>query len=199
MEIIKEGDTLQVICHTCGRAEATHRLRDVPFSDHSGMVKNLLVAVCNGCQQVVAVPAQSAAQVKAAFTKVKSSLEVRVPAHYLDMLYLAMQRIDPALDEHFSRALILYYVHALASGRYQGGTLAANLDDGITKAKASKRISMKITEAQRDELTQLATALGMQNNGEVVKAVIVRIFQDLVQHRQPANLAELRNVAAAFG
>lgn len=198
MKIIKEGDKVQMLCHTCGRVDATHQLRDVPFSDQSGLVKNLLVAVCDSCQQVLAVPAQSAAQVTLAYKKVRLPLEVRVPAHYLDMLYLAMQKIDPTLDEHFSRALILYYVHALASGRYPCDDLAECLTTENAKARASRRVSMKINQNQLDDLTRLAQAQGLPNNGDVVKAVILRIFRDLVQCSQPVNLTELRNLAAAF-
>lgn len=54
------GDTSRAICEDCNQiVETTFRLRDVPFFDGSGIAENILVAVCNTCNQVVAIPAQS--------------------------------------------------------------------------------------------------------------------------------------------
>ena len=40
MKIFKVGDTQQAVCETCKSIEnATFALRDVPFSDGSGIVK----------------------------------------------------------------------------------------------------------------------------------------------------------------
>ena len=61
----KEGDKRQVICHNCGRSEATYLLRNVDLNDKSGTVENILSAVCDKCNEVVSIPAQSTPAIKA--------------------------------------------------------------------------------------------------------------------------------------
>ncbi len=198
MRIVKEGDKRQVICHNCGRSEATYLLRNVDFSDKSATVKNILAAVCDKCHDVVSIPAQSTPKIKAEYNKIKSSVEVRVPAHFLDVLNVATQKINPALDESFNRSLILYYIHALNSGRYDQHGLSKFLNDEFAKAKASKRISMKINTNQLDELNAIMERQKLKKNTDVIKAVIMKINEDIVQNDKPEQLSELRNVAAAF-
>lgn len=46
MKIFKVGDSQKAICENCRSLEnATFKLRGVPFSDGSGVVKNALVGV----------------------------------------------------------------------------------------------------------------------------------------------------------
>ena len=198
MRIVKEGDTRQVICPTCGRGEATYLLRDVDFSDKSGTVKNILAAVCDKCQQVVSIPAQSTPKVKAEYNKVRTSFEVRLPAHYLDILNVATQKINPYLNDAFNRSLILYYVHTLSSESYDKTDLSKILDSDLAKAKASKRLSMKINPFQLDEINSIMEKQKLKKNTEVIKAVILKINDDIVQDGKPEQISELRKVAAAF-
>ncbi len=198
MRIVKEGDKKQVICHLCGRSEATYLLRDVDFSDKSGTVKNILTAVCDTCHQVVSIPAQCTPKIKEEYNKIRTSVEVRVPAHYLDILNIASQKISPELDESFNRYLILYYIHALYSGRYAQNKLTDFLNDDFSRAKASKRISLKVNVSQLAELNSIMAKQNLKNNTDVIKAIILKINQDIVQNENPQQLAELKNVAAAL-
>jgi RNase P subunit RPR2 len=62
-----EGDKSHAICPHCRQLVAsTFRRRDVPLSDGSGLVRDLLVVVCDVCDTVVAIPAQSTSAVKEA-------------------------------------------------------------------------------------------------------------------------------------
>jgi len=198
MRIVKEGDKRQVICHDCGRSEATYLLRDVDFSDKCGTVKNILVAVCDKCHDIVSIPAQSTPKIKLEYDRIKTSVEVRVPAHFLDILNVAIRKINPELDYKFNRALILYYIHALNSGHYEQAGLSNFLNDDFAKAKSSKIISMKININQLSEVNEIMERQNLTKNTDVIKAVILRINKDIVQNDKPETLIELRNVAAAF-
>lgn len=198
MKIVKEGDKRQVICSNCGLSHATYALRDVDFSDGSGKVKNVLAAVCDVCHEVASIPKQSTSRVRAAYNKIKTPVEVRLPAHFLDILTVASQRIDPSLPESFNKPLILYYLHALSSGRYSSKNINQLRALDIAKAKASKRFSIKINENGLREIQNLMGKLGIENNTELFKTVILKINEDIVQSKSPKNLPELQNFAAAF-
>ncbi len=57
----REGDKSKAICSHCGKVGGTTFVRrDVSFSDSSKRVaKNILVAVCDVCGQVVGIPPES--------------------------------------------------------------------------------------------------------------------------------------------
>ena len=82
MKILKVGDTTKVACNSCQSFQnTTFKLRDTPFSDGSGVVKNVLVGVCNKCDSVVVLPHQSTPAVKNKIEVQRKTLESRVPAH----------------------------------------------------------------------------------------------------------------------
>lgn len=62
-----EGDKSRAICSNCeGLIQTTFFRRNVPFGDGIGEVKGVLVSVCDVCDQVVGVSAQSIPAIKAA-------------------------------------------------------------------------------------------------------------------------------------
>jgi hypothetical protein len=69
--LYQEGEKSKAICETCHQiVTTTFARRDVPFSDGNGEVKNILVSVCDHCDQVVAIPAQSTPAIREARFKV---------------------------------------------------------------------------------------------------------------------------------
>jgi hypothetical protein len=67
MKILKIGDQEKAICNTCkALVSVTYQLRNVPFSDQSGLVEDVLVGVCEGCDSVIVLPHQSTPKVKQA-------------------------------------------------------------------------------------------------------------------------------------
>ncbi len=56
----REGEKSRSLCsHCAGLVNTTFKRRDVPFSDGKGVARDILVAVCDVCDSVVAIPAQS--------------------------------------------------------------------------------------------------------------------------------------------
>ncbi len=92
MKILKAGDIKKAACNHCKAFEdVTFKLRDTPFSDGSGIVKNVLVGVCNRCDSVAVLPHQSVPAVKRQLEAQRRTLESRVPAHMIDILNLVSE------------------------------------------------------------------------------------------------------------
>ena len=54
------GDKSKAVCEACESVvDTTFEIRDVPFDDGVGLAKNILVAVCDVCNDTVAIPSQS--------------------------------------------------------------------------------------------------------------------------------------------
>ena len=114
MKILKVGDSVKAACNHCQSFEnITFKLRNVPFSDNTGMVKNVLVGVCEKCDSVAVLPHQSTPAVKKQLKVQKKSLESRVPAHMIDILNLVSDQLGGGSE--FIPSLMKYYIHALVN------------------------------------------------------------------------------------
>ncbi len=81
MTLLTVGDKGKAACDTCKAfVTTTYALRNVPFSDNSGVVANLLVGVCDGCGSVVTLPHQSTPAVNEQLEKQRMTAPNRVSA-----------------------------------------------------------------------------------------------------------------------
>lgn len=72
MRFIKEKG--KGICNSCGVTTTTYLLRDIDFSDKSEKVKDIFVGVCDTCNEIISIPAQSTAKIKAEYNKTRKPL-----------------------------------------------------------------------------------------------------------------------------
>ena len=63
MKFFVKGDKSKALCEKCGLVSTTFDYRDVPFEDGRGVSRGTLVAECDVCHKVVAIPAQSALRI----------------------------------------------------------------------------------------------------------------------------------------
>lgn len=198
MRIVKEGETGKAVCQDCGLSSITYRLRDVDFSDQSGTVKNILAGVCDQCGEVATIPRQSTPQVRAEFDKVRKSIETRVPAHYIDILNLAIRKISHDLEAAFHKNLILYYINGMEQEKITTDKLKELLNSDLASAPASKRVSLKISERMREVIEEVRERAGLKSVTDLLKGVILMIYEDIVQQEKETTIKELQMIASAF-
>ena len=195
MKIFKVGDSTQAICEHCGSIQnATFRLRDVPLSDGSGVVKKVLVGVCDQCDQVCLLPHQSTPAIKAQLDAQRKAVESRLPAHMLDILSLAAFELGGTSD--FVPSLMKYYIHKLAYDPKKASKLPALLKSELAQGKAEKRLSLKGRQITED-INKLKAAARIENTTDLIKSVILLINEDVLLERQPASIQELNGIFAA--
>jgi hypothetical protein len=197
MNILKVGDQEKAACEKCAAfVTVTYNLRDVPFSDGSGTVRQVLVGVCKKCDQVCVLPQQSVPAVKRALEKQRRPIESRVPAHMVDILNLASAEVGCGTD--FVPYLIKYYVHALASRQMSAERLPRYLTSDLAKGKAVKRISLKGQHVV-EEVGELKSLTHIESTSDLIRGVILKINDDIVQNKKSKPLNDLRGIAAAVG
>jgi len=195
MRIFKVGDSQQAICEHCHSLEnATFHLRDVPFSDGSGVVKNVLVGVCDKCDQVCVLPHQSTPAVKKQLDSQRKPIESRLPAHLVDILNLATYELGGSTD--FVPSLMKYYIHALASDEKAAKKIVLLLQSELAQGKADKRLSLKGRRVF-EELDVLRAISHIENTTDLIKGVILKINDDILVKKRPKPTRELKNIVAA--
>lgn len=195
MKIYKVGDTQQAICDRCASLEtATFQLRDVPFSDGSGVVKSVLVGVCDRCDGVCILPHQSTPAVRAQLERQRKPVESRLPAHFLDILNLAVEELGGTPD--FGPSLVKYYIHRLTSDQAAIREMEILLQTELAKGKADKRLSIKGRQVA-DDLKKLQDVTGLTNKTDLIKGAILLIHEEVLQAKKPDAIAQLKNALAA--
>lgn len=197
MDILKVGDQEKGVCDKCAAfVTLTYQLRDVPFSDGCGLVKQVLVGVCEQCDQVCILPQQSTPGVKRALEKQRKPVESRVPAHMVDILNLAS--VEVGCGTEFIPYIVKYYLHALASRQMSSKRLSGYLTTDLAKGKAEKRISLKGQHVV-EEVSELKALTHIESTSDLIRGVILKINDDIVQNKRTKPLNELRGIAAAVG
>ncbi|CAA7617203.1 conserved hypothetical protein [Magnetospirillum sp. LM-5] len=194
------GESGRAICDQCGIVSTTYQYRDVPFSDGRGLVKDILVGVCNCCGAVVAIPPQSTPAIKAQREKSEKPIEAVLPAIYVDALDLACYKIDSKSSAEFRKKLVVYYIHTMAGRVDEAAQLAevirtAPAQFSPSADKKTKRISFKVTESTDAEMRVVMNASHL-NRTDVLKSLVLKINRDIIQPKSPKNLRELKLLAA---
>lgn len=195
MKIYKVGDSQQAICEQClALTEAEFKLRDVPFSDNSGMVKNVLVGVCRLCDTVTILPHQSVPAVKQQLETQRKAIESRLPAHMLDILNLACYKLGGNAD--FVPNLVKFYIHSLCTKTIPIKGIHHYLLNDLAKGKAQKRLSLKGRRIA-SEINQLKALTNISSTTDIMKIVVLKINDDLFVHPNPGTIQTLKNIVAA--
>jgi len=195
MKIFKVGDSQKAICEHCHALEnATFKLRDVPFSDGSGVVKNVLVGVCDKCDQVSILPHQSTPVVKKQLELQRKPVESRLPAHMVDILNLATLELGGSID--FVPTLVKYYIHRLATNEKSAKQIAHFLNNDLAKGKAEKRLSLKGRQIYAD-IETLKAISHINNTTDLIKSVILKINEDVLVKKEPKSTRQLKDIIAS--
>lgn len=197
MRIVKEGDQKSAFCPACGKITGTYLLRDFYTNDNKNVVKNILALVCNNCNADIASPAQSTPHIYAEI-RVKHSVEVRVPAHFIDILYMAVNKINKDLDENFYKTIIMYYLDEIHSGNISYESLKSLLSLDIADAKSSKRISLKINTKQNSSITEIIEKNQDSSQSELIKCIILKIYFDILVDKNKKIINKLKKVSLYF-
>ena len=214
MKFYQEGDKSRAICSHCeGLVQTTFTRRNVPFDDGLGEAKGVLVSVCNVCDQVVGIPAQSTPAIKAAREAAVVSIETRLPASYLDRLDQAMHVITTAAATKHRKMFLSLYIDFLAREQRAGeGTIFTwrqaactaidekthldHLFNACPHKEESKRLSLKLNAHIASELDDLQTQSQLSRT-DFIKHMICQMQNDVVTSPKEKLVQELTLFARA--
>ncbi len=199
MKFYKENDKSKAICNKCGLVSTTFKVRDVPFSTKNGYARGILAGVCDKCGEVVSVPQQSTPRIKESLQISKKSIEVRLPRHLLDILIVAGDTLKARQPNIFSHFLVKYYIHNLNADKRKCRSLKKYLQTDLAKGKVGiDRLSLKMSPAMYDEFESLRLKTDL-NKTQLLKALILKINDDIFSKRYSKDIKLLENIALISG
>lgn len=203
MNLYKVGEKSKAICEDCGAlVPTTFAYRNVPFDDGKGEVQDVLASVCDQCDRVVALPAQSTPSVRRAREIADVPLEVMLSAPDMELLDLATWRIDPDSGARLRKPLLAYYIHRLSSDpgailRLQEKAAKASvrgrrMPQSVTIPK--RRLSVKVAAKTDASIRDLMKKSGLKKSS-LIRSILYVIDEDIVRPDNPKDLQKLREIA----
>ena len=200
MKVYKAGEKSKAICEDCGALVfTTFAYRNVPFDDGKGEVKDVLASVCDQCDRVVALPAQSTPAVRRAREIADVPLEVMLSAPEMELLDLATWRIDPESGSRLRKPLLAYYIHRLsgdptAVARLQAKAVVRGPKMPRSVKIPKRRLSVKFAAKTDASIQELMKASGLTKS-HLIRGIVHEIEDDLVRPEKPKDLQRLREIA----
>jgi hypothetical protein len=197
MKLHKNGEKSRAICPFCQQLRSTtFAERDVPLSSGKGLVRDVLVAVCDTCDHVVAIPHQSVPRIKETVRYSRHSLETRLPRHLLDAVGLACHELG--FDPDYSPVLFRFYLRRFFVTASLRKKLPALSSSEEARGQAKARFSAKLNDQLYSYLQDLETESKL-NKANVVRGIIVQIKQDILDHRRDELRKKLKEILPLAG
>ena len=199
MKLHQDGDKGRAICRHCESiVDTTFKRRDVPFSDGIGMARDILVSVCDICQETVGIPAQSTPAINAARKIAEHPVEAKVPPVFVDALDLACFELSKDATPDLRKRLITFYIHKYASGDFKPNDLSSLLEQSdkifpTRRGVSGKRLSFKVDSTGADEINSLLTLTRLKKT-ELLKSVIFKIKEDILDRKGKKVFPELKSL-----
>ena len=201
MRIVKEGDKGQAICEDCRKmVNLTYMLRDIPYGDEDqeiGLIKELLVGVCDECGEVIVTPPQSTPQIRDALTAHRKPVELRLPRHLIDILNLAATKLEAENPSAMTSFLLRYFLHFYFEHKEKRKELKKLLSHELLKdAPASSRLSLKFGKRIYGEMTFLLKEMDLSQS-ELVKALIIKVHEEILSGKSE-EFEKLKSISIAY-
>lgn len=191
MKLYKVGATSKAICSHCEQLRPiTFAERDVPLSSRKGVVKDVLVGVCDVCDKVASIPQQSVPRIKESIRYSRHSVEARIPRHLLDALGLACHELGFGAES--SPVLFRYYLRRVSSKATLRARLSSLAASEEARGPASARFSAKLNDDMFEMLRGIERT-GMSQS-DVVKGLIMQMKKDVLDDKLEEVRRDLQEV-----
>lgn len=200
MHLYREGQQSEALCPACERrVSTTFRVRTVHLEQSGIDVPGVLVAVCDECGEIAALPAQSAPRLREAKERRKDeSLEARIPSHLEDVIHLAAARFSAAVPA-FRPDLLRFYLREVANDSGFAKRVRELSASELASAPARARISLRAPCELLREARDQAKASGIRTDAELLRGILLAAKEDILDGNDPERIIRLAGVAQAEG
>lgn len=200
MYLVKEGDASEAICPHCKTLVTTHyRTRTYRLASSGVDVPGALVAVCDLCDQVATIPAQTTPRIGEALRlRKEESLEVRIPTHLEDVIRLLASHYEAPVQT-FRPGLLRFYLRELASDAQFAERVNTLAKSDMARGPARARISLRAPEPLLAEARERARRVGMDTDAQMLRGLLLAAKEDVLDGGDSQRTLRLGGAAQAEG
>ena len=190
MRFYEAGERSAGICETCrSKVQTRMEYRDYTPTGWSVTVPEVLVAACERCDNVVAVPHQSTFQINAFRDQephASKPIEARVPRALNELLGLVVYSLGGP-PKQVVPSLIRYYLSQVTSSTEVAKAVCLRSDDSLAKGKKENRIAFRAPEKQYIDAYLAAKAVGIKSPGAMIRGLVLLVADDCKVERMGSN------------
>ncbi len=200
MQIWREGDRSEAICHECRkRVETRFEVRTIRLPESGIDVPDVLVAACEECGGTAAIPAQSSPRLKEARERRKAEeLEARIPTHLDDVVHLLADHYAAAVAS-FRPSLLRFYLREVAGDDGFAARVKALSATELARGRARARVSLRAPEELLRSARERARAAGIDSDADLIRGILLAAKEDVLEGRAPERHLRLGGAAQAEG
>jgi hypothetical protein len=200
MHLWKEGDRSEAICRACQKRVGTRfAVRKYTLQESGAEVPDLLVAVCDECGGVAAIPAQSTPRLKEARERRKAeSLEAKIPSHLDDVIHLLAERFATAVPA-FRPDLVRFYLGEVISDPAFAERVKELAASELAGGRARARISLRAPEEMLAAARERARSVGIGTDADLIRGILLAAKEDVLENATPERTLRLGGAAQAEG
>jgi hypothetical protein len=200
MQIWREGDRSEAICHGCRkRVETRFEVRTVRLPESGIDVPDVLAAACMECGETAAIPAQSSPRLKEARERRKAEeLEARIPTHLDDVVHLLADHYAAAVAS-FRPSLLRFYLREVAGDDVFAARVKALSATELARGRARSRVSLRAPEELLRSARERARAAGIDSDADLIRGILLAAKEDVLEGRAPERHLRLGGAAQAEG
>lgn len=197
MKILKEGDQATGLCESCKtRNPIIYRYRSVYLKKTEVDISHVLVGVCDVCDEIVSIPAQSFPRLKEAREKAEKKIEVRIPYELDDIIRLISDAYDVS-DAEFRSSLLRFYLYKFVQHDSLVRRVKRLSEDELALQKSRARVSMRVSDTLWNDAWSTAYQAGLDSWSAIIKGLILAAGEDVLDERAPKRKEELECIAAS--
>lgn len=197
MKIWKDGDKSRGLCPSCQRkTNIVFQRRSVTQSAPAVTAEAVLVAVCQECDGIAMIPHQSMPKLREAIQNPKETLNVRIPAHLEDVLYMLIDRVAHGWKNGTSPVL-KYLLHEFGNNPKYARRVKDHLEDELAQGNAGADVSVRVPSYILLAADQMAKLVGIANRSEVVRGILVSAKMDVLESGDPDLMSDMQRAIAA--
>lgn len=197
MVILKEGDKSKGLCEKCRKLVNT-TFSYTAYKYNNLVIPNILQGFCDECGTAVSIPHQSTFKIKEFRERTNHQIELRVPAHFIDILVsigaLHKTSHKPNLLCRLVAELYLSKMN-LPEGRNIRQKVMDSFQDDLSKGKSNDRLTCLLPDTSYITLKNIADKEHVKSSA-IVKGIIVVAKHDILDNNSKDLTKEFLYLAA---
>lgn len=198
--LTKEGDSRSAVCPHCKHLVQTRAAVRTYHLQESGIdVPGVLLNICERCDHVATIPAQSTPRIREARVPSKEEqLEARIPTHLEDVIYL-LARDFAVPVQAFRPAVLRFYLAELMRDPALAERVRLLAKSDLADAPARARVSLRVPAELLEDARAQARAAGIAKDSDLVRGLLLAAKEDVLDRRHPERIMRLSGAAQAGG
>ncbi|MEP6832652.1 MAG: hypothetical protein ABJB74_04620 [Gemmatimonas sp.] len=198
--LLRQGDISDAICPTCKAwREIRFEYRTTRLTKSKIDVADVLVGVCQTCDDVASIPQQSAPKLREARQSAPSRIDARIPKELRDVIGMMASEFGGS-PEPFAGGMLRYYLAMIARDSVLAKRIGKLANSASAAGTPGGRIAFRLERSLIDgAMAKVNAKSDVVDQSGLIRGIIVAAREDSIERPMDKRVVALRAIALAMG